>query len=42
VSKAAPWAVYGAILLALMLIWPTGVAGGVTRVKTWFNSRSTT
>jgi branched-chain amino acid transport system permease protein len=42
VSKAAPWAVYGAILLALMLIWPTGVAGGVDRLKTWFNSRSTT
>jgi branched-chain amino acid transport system permease protein len=42
VSKAAPWAVYGAILLALMLIWPTGVAGGVARLKTWFNSRSTT
>jgi branched-chain amino acid transport system permease protein len=41
VSKAAPWAVYGAILLALMLIWPTGVAGGVARLKTWFNSRST-
>ena len=42
VSKAAPWAVYGAILLALMLVWPTGVAGGVVRLKTWFNSRSTT
>ena len=42
VSKAAPWAVYGAILLALMLIWPTGVAGVVARLKTWFNSRSTT
>jgi branched-chain amino acid transport system permease protein len=42
VSKAAPWAVYGAILLALMLIWPTGVAGGVDRLKTWFNTRSTT
>lgn len=42
VSKAAPWAVYGAILLALMLIWPTGIAGGVARLKTRFNSRSTT
>jgi len=42
VSKAAPWAVYGAVLLALMLIWPTGVAGGINRLKTWITSRSTT
>jgi branched-chain amino acid transport system permease protein len=42
VSKAAPWAVYGAILLALMLIWPTGVAGGVARLKARIDSRSTT
>jgi branched-chain amino acid transport system permease protein len=42
VSKAAPWAVYGAILLALMLVWPTGVAGGVVRLRTWITSRSTT
>jgi branched-chain amino acid transport system permease protein len=40
VSKAAPWAVYGAILLALMLVWPTGVAGGVTRLKSWITKRS--
>jgi branched-chain amino acid transport system permease protein len=40
VSKAAPWAVYGAILLALMLVWPTGVAGGVTRLKSWISTRS--
>ena len=39
VSKAAPWAVYGAILLALMLVWPTGVAGGAARLQTWFNRR---
>lgn len=39
VSKAAPWAVYGAILLALMLVWPTGVAGGAVRLQTWFNRR---
>jgi branched-chain amino acid transport system permease protein len=42
VSKAAPWAVYGAILLALMLIWPTGVAGAMARLQSWFTSRSTT
>lgn len=40
VSKAAPWAVYGAILLALMLVWPTGVAGGAARIQTWINRRS--
>jgi len=40
VSKAAPWAVYGAILLVLMLVWPTGVAGGAARLQTWFNTRS--
>jgi branched-chain amino acid transport system permease protein len=40
VSKAAPWAVYGVVLLALMLIWPTGVAGGIARLKTWIATRS--
>jgi branched-chain amino acid transport system permease protein len=40
VSKAAPWAVYGAILLVLMLVWPTGVAGGVARLKSWISQRS--
>jgi branched-chain amino acid transport system permease protein len=39
VSKAAPWAVYGAILLALMLVWPTGVAGGAARLQSWINRR---
>lgn len=39
VSKAAPWAVYGAILVALMLLWPTGVAGGIARLRTWFFTR---
>jgi branched-chain amino acid transport system permease protein len=40
ISKAAPWAVYGAILLVLMLVWPTGVAGGVARLRSWIHSRS--
>jgi len=40
VSKAAPWAVYGAILLTLMLVWPTGLAGAVTRLKSWITTRS--
>ena len=42
VSKAAPWAVYGAILLVLMLLWPTGVAGGIARLRTWFFTRRQT
>lgn len=41
VSKAAPWAVYGAILLVLMLVWPTGVAGGIARLRAWISTRST-
>jgi branched-chain amino acid transport system permease protein len=40
VSKAAPWAVYGAILLAVVLVWPTGVAGGTARLKQWITTRS--
>ena len=40
VSKAAPWAVYGAILLVLMLVWPTGAAGGVARLRAWIFPRS--
>jgi branched-chain amino acid transport system permease protein len=39
VSKAAPWAVYGAILLVLMLVWPAGVAGGIARLRAWFITR---
>jgi branched-chain amino acid transport system permease protein len=42
VSKAAPWAVYGVILLVLMLLWPAGVAGGIARLRTWFFSRRQT
>jgi branched-chain amino acid transport system permease protein len=40
VSKAAPWAVYGAILLALMLVWPTGVAGAAAQLRVWLSTRS--
>jgi branched-chain amino acid transport system permease protein len=40
ISKAAPWAVYGAILLVLMLVWPTGVAGGIARLRSWIHTRS--
>jgi branched-chain amino acid transport system permease protein len=40
VSKAAPWAVYGAILLALVLVWPAGIAGGVARLRSLIAQRS--
>lgn len=40
VSQAAPWAVYGAILLVLMLVWPTGVAGGVVHLRNLVLQRS--
>jgi branched-chain amino acid transport system permease protein len=40
VSKAAPWAVYGAILLVLMLVWPTGVAGAAAQLRGWLFNRS--
>ncbi|MGZ5235516.1 MAG: branched-chain amino acid ABC transporter permease [Caldimonas sp.] len=40
-SKAAPWAIYGVILIAFMYLMPTGVAGFVriARAK-WFRRRA--
>ena len=29
ISKAAPWAIYGALLIILMVVLPTGIAGGL-------------
>jgi branched-chain amino acid transport system permease protein len=40
ISKAAPWAIYGVILIAFMYVMPTGVAGFVRRVQqTWSRRR---
>jgi branched-chain amino acid transport system permease protein len=40
VSKAAPWAIYGVILLAFMYVMPTGVAGFVRLLRSkWFRRR---
>ena len=39
-SKAAPWAVYGVILLLLMFFLPGGVADGLARLRARFTSRS--
>jgi branched-chain amino acid transport system permease protein len=32
ISKAAPWAIYGVVLIAFMYLMPTGVAGFVRLV----------
>jgi branched-chain amino acid transport system permease protein len=40
VSKSAPWAVYGAILIVLVLLWPTGAAGGIRHLKNRFLARN--
>jgi len=33
ISKAAPWAIFGAFLIAFMYVMPTGVAGFVRMVR---------
>jgi len=33
ISKAAPWAIYGVVLIAFMYVMPTGVAGFVHLVR---------
>ncbi len=38
-SKAAPWAVYGVILLLLMFLLPGGVADGLSRLKARLSGR---
>jgi branched-chain amino acid transport system permease protein len=39
ISDAAPWAIYGLFLIALMFTIPYGVAGFVTRVLEWAQRR---
>jgi branched-chain amino acid transport system permease protein len=40
ISKAAPWAIYGVILIAFMYVMPTGVAGFVQLVRVkWVRRR---
>ena len=33
ISKAAPWAIYGVVLIAFMYVMPTGVAGFLRLVR---------
>ncbi|MDE2452789.1 MAG: branched-chain amino acid ABC transporter permease, partial [Burkholderiales bacterium] len=40
VSKAAPWAVYGAVLIVFMFIMPSGVVGLLRKMQArWFRAR---
>jgi branched-chain amino acid transport system permease protein len=40
ISKAAPWAIYGVILIAFMYVMPTGVAGFARLLRSkWFRRR---
>jgi len=40
ISKAAPWAIYGAFLLAFVYLMPTGVAGLVRLIGSKLLRRS--
>ena len=40
VSKAAPWAVYGAVLIAFMFVMPAGVVGLLRRIETAWRGRA--
>ena len=40
VSKAAPWAVYGVVLILLMFAMPGGVVGMLRKLQAWRSARS--
>jgi branched-chain amino acid transport system permease protein len=40
VSKAAPWAVYGVVLILLMFVMPGGVVGLLRKLQAWRAARS--
>ncbi|MDB5818214.1 MAG: branched-chain amino acid transporter permease [Rhizobacter sp.] len=40
ISKDAPWAVYGLVLLLLMFTMPSGVAGMIRKLRTWRSTKS--
>jgi branched-chain amino acid transport system permease protein len=37
-----PWTVYGVVLIALVYLMPTGIAGGVGRLASWRRAASRT
>jgi branched-chain amino acid transport system permease protein len=42
VSKAAPWAVYGVVLIAMMLVMPGGVVGLLRQIQSKMHSKMST
>ncbi|MDH4052090.1 MAG: branched-chain amino acid ABC transporter permease [Rubrivivax sp.] len=42
ISKSAPWAIYGAFLIAFMYLLPTGVVGGLRKLAARHRSRADT
>jgi branched-chain amino acid transport system permease protein len=39
ISKSAPWAIYGAFLIAFVYFMPSGVAGAIRNVQSWIGHR---
>jgi branched-chain amino acid transport system permease protein len=39
ISKAAPWAIYGVVLIVFMYLMPDGIAGAVRRGTAWLRMR---
>ena len=39
ISKAAPWAIYGVVLIVFMYLMPDGIAGAVRRGTAWLRTR---
>jgi branched-chain amino acid transport system permease protein len=40
ISKAAPWAIYGLVLIACMYVMPDGIAGAVRRLTAYLGRRT--
>ncbi|MNE97109.1 hypothetical protein D3C80_1954060 [compost metagenome] len=40
VSKAAPWAIYGVVLIAIMFAMPGGVVGMLRKIQERFKTRA--
>ncbi len=39
ISRAAPWAIYGVVLIVFMYLMPDGIAGAVRRATAWLRTR---
>ena len=40
ISKAAPWAIFGALLIVLMIVLPGGIAGGLNLLWSKVSNRT--